>query len=57
MKTVNKKGLTFYLYDQEDFDKYQEFKLKVKRDKKYFNVSNFLRVKMFEYLENSKKGK
>lgn len=49
-----KKGMTFYFYDKEDINNYFEFKKLVRRDKKYFNISNFIRLKISEYLENNK---
>lgn len=47
-----KKGITIYLYENEDINKYFEFKKLVRKDREYFNISNFFRLKIIDYVEN-----
>lgn len=47
-----KKGITIYLYEKEDINKYFEFKKLVRKDREYFNISNFFRLKIIDYVEN-----
>ena len=51
---MKRKRITFYLNTNEDIENYLIFKTQIKRDKKYFNVSNFFKLKIEEYLKKKK---
>jgi hypothetical protein len=49
-----KKGITIYL-DKEDYETYLYFKNVVRKDRNFINISNFIRIKIREYIEDKVK--
>lgn len=54
MKNFKRIGVNFYLNNEEELNEFIMFKTLIKKDKKYFNMTNFFKIKIEEYLKEKR---